>query len=60
MRLIKEFDNEEKRYIDVICKKCGWKNHLYWGDKRICRNCGYYIFKDDKSEFIYRLKEKLR
>lgn len=59
MKLIKEF-NENRKYHEIICKRCGWKNHMYWGEKKICRNCGYYIFKDDKAEFKYKLKEMLR
>ena len=34
MKLIKEFENNEKKYIEIICKKCGWKNHMYWGEKK--------------------------
>lgn len=59
MKLIKEF-NEDRKYIEIICKRCGWKNHMYLGDKKICINCGYYIFKDDKAEFKYKLKEVLK
>lgn len=28
-------------------------------DKKICKNCGRYVFKDEQAEFKYRLEERL-
>ncbi len=28
-------------------------------DKKVCVNCGKYIFKDKQSEFKYRLEEEI-
>lgn len=28
-------------------------------DKKLCENCNRYVFKDDKTKFKYRLKEKM-
>ena len=28
-------------------------------DKKLCKNCNRYVFKNDKTEFEYRLKEKI-
>lgn len=39
------------------CKNCGHTRLLGMNDKIICNHCGNYIFKDDKAEFEYRLKE---
>lgn len=46
--------------IKTKCKKCGCTKLLTDRNKKlICHNCGYYIFKDEKEEFKYRLKEQL-
>lgn len=39
--------------------KCG-HTQLVLKDKVLCSYCGHYIFKDKKTEFIYRMKEKLK
>lgn len=42
------------------CKRCGCTRSVRATDhKNVCRNCGYYIFRSDKDEFIYRMKERL-
>lgn len=42
------------------CKRCGCTRSVRAADnKNICRNCGYYIFRSDKDEFIYRMKERI-
>ena len=28
-------------------------------EKKICQWCGWYVFKNDKDKFIYRLKENI-
>lgn len=43
------------------CKNCGHGMAIPPQlDKIICDWCGRYIFKDDKTEFKYRLLEKLK
>lgn len=40
------------------CKVCGHPQLLGKQDKVICKKCGNYIFKDDETEFKYRMKEQ--
>ena len=40
----------------VKCENCGHSINLDGKDKRICEWCGRYIFKDKKTEFLYRMK----
>ena len=28
--------------------------------RKICSNCGYYVFLDKKDEFAFRVKEKMK
>lgn len=50
---------EEKRKCEVYCPRCGWKNHIYAFEKgrKLCKNCNYYIYKDKKTRFNYKMKE---
>ena len=44
----------------IKCKRCGCTRSVRGSDnKNVCRNCGYYIFRNDKEEFKYRLKERI-
>ena len=64
MRLVSDKSEQvKKERFDMICPRCGWTNRLCYSEKvkknkRICKNCGYYVFRNKKDEFIYRLKEK--
>lgn len=40
--------------------KCGHTNFLGSRDKIICSWCGKYIFKNKKTEFFYRIGEKIK
>lgn len=40
-----------------LCKICGHSALLGNRDKIICNHCGHYIFKDDATEFSYRLNQ---
>lgn len=42
-----------------ICKVCGHRKLLGKQDKVICNHCGHYIFKDDLTEFHYRLRQNM-
>lgn len=52
---------EEKRKYQVFCPTCGWKNHIYPFEKerKLCKNCKNYIYKDSKTKFKYKVKEEL-
>lgn len=52
---------EEKRKCQVYCPVCGWRNHLYafQGDRILCKNCNNYIYRDDKTKFLYKVKEEI-
>lgn len=44
----------------IKCKRCCCTRSVRAADnKNVCRNCGYYIFRNDKEEFKYRMKERL-
>lgn len=49
----------EKRKCEIYCPFCGWRNHIYSFEKgrKLCKNCNNYIYKDNKTEFTYKLKE---
>ena len=51
---------EEKQKFAHYCKNCG--HTVYIANKTgkaICSHCHNYVFKDAKTEFEYRMKEKL-
>lgn len=49
---------DERSKYKVKCK-CGTKTILVNTDYTICRGCHNYVFKDAKTEFEFRLKERL-
>lgn len=55
MKILENDRSNNKRY----CKHCGHSivfPKISKAQKTICSHCGYYIFKDDKIEFLERLK----
>lgn len=53
--MTKEYDK-----VKFLCK-CGHRVIIpSWRDKTLCSWCNNYVFKDKKSEFEYRMKEKLK
>jgi ribosomal protein S27E len=38
------------------CKTCGHKQLVFKEDRVICSHCGNYIYKDNATEFKYKLK----
>lgn len=50
---------QEKRKCQVFCPYCGWKNNIYSFEKgrKLCKNCNNYVYKDNKSQFNYKMKE---
>lgn len=58
----KEFQNQAEYYskIKYECKNCGHKVVIpAWKDSSLCDYCGILVFKDKKTEDLYRIKEKI-
>lgn len=49
---------QDKLKIRHYCKNCG-HTVIVVEDKNICSHCKNYVFKDDLTEFKYRLKQNL-
>lgn len=43
--------------LSVYCKNCGHTLLVVNKDRLICSHCGHWVYKDDKTEFMYKLKE---
>lgn len=55
--------NEAKYKMKKVCPHCGRKMHFYAFEKKgkqLCDWCGRYVFKDNQTEFKYRVKEIMR
>lgn len=47
--------------FEYKCKRCGHTVTIIAAkEKNLCDWCGHYVFKDDKTEFKYRMKTMLR
>ena len=53
-----ELKAKEQTESRIKCKHCGHSRLLGKRDKVICNWCGNYIFKDDETEFKYRMQEQ--
>lgn len=45
------------------CKHCGWFNIIYPFEKRVkkvCKNCGHYVYISSRAEFEDKLKEVMK
>lgn len=42
------------------CKHCGHTMLLGNSEKKICNNCGYYVYRNSKLEFKDKMKQALR
>ena len=58
--------NETEKYANAMqkqhkyCKNCGHTVTIIYGiDKVECGYCHKYVFKDDKTEFKFRVKEEM-
>lgn len=47
----------ERQKAKKKCKNCGHTQLLGRQEKVVCDWCKHYIFKDDRVEFMYKLKE---
>ena len=48
-----------RRQYKYKCKHCSWLNVIYpfeKRDKKICKNCGYYVYISKEAEFKDKLK----
>ena len=52
-RYEKYFNARSMCYTKCKCGKTVW---IFNKDRAICSECGYYVYKDKKTEFIYKLK----
>ena len=59
--LVKKMKEDLKRSENYIpCKRCGHRVLVGKTGKKICSWCKYYVFRDEKDEFIYRYEETKR
>lgn len=42
------------------CKHCGHTMLLGNSEKKICTNCGFYVFRNSKIEFKYKLQAQMK
>lgn len=59
------FNYEKKRIQPFVQNryycKCGHSVVILPREKKVlCSYCGHWVFKNEKDEFVYRLKEKLK
>jgi ribosomal protein S27AE len=52
--------NNIYRELSVYCKNCGHTMMIVDVDRVICTHCGYWVYKDDKIEFMYKMKETMK
>ena len=48
------------RDVSVYCKNCGHTVVVISVDRVLCSHCGYWVYKDDKTEFRYKMMENIR
>ena len=51
--------SSERVCAKILCPNCGHSMLLGRKDKKICSNCGIYVFKDKVAEFHYRMREQM-
>lgn len=59
----KDYEDKEKLEKENyrFCKHCGSKQKIpSFTDKWLCRDCGYWVFRNSKAEFSFRMSEQLR
>lgn len=48
-----------RRQFKYKCECCGWFNVIYpfeKRDKKVCKNCGHYVYTSKQAEFKDKLK----
>lgn len=56
---IKKLDNEMANQ-KVKCEHCGHTIVMVDAERTICSHCGYWVYKDEKTKFKFKMKEELR
>lgn len=52
---------EEISKHKYVCKHCGHKQLVpNYMEKNLCDWCGYWVFRNDKDEFKFRMNERLK
>ncbi len=51
--------SSERAEARKLCPNCGHSILLGRKDRKICSHCGNYVFKDEITEFHYRMREKI-
>lgn len=54
---------EVRRKHKYKCIHCGWFNVIYpfeKRDKKVCKNCGRYVYINKQAEFKDKLKEVMK
>ena len=46
--------------MTIYCKNCGHSLLILNCDRLICSHCGYWVYKDDKTEFKYKMLENIK
>lgn len=66
-KLIDMYQNVSNDYLEELskhkykCKVCGRKVFIHrLKDYAVCDYCGHNVFKNDKLEFQYRMKQALK
>lgn len=59
------YNIENKRHASLSsitkkCKNCGHSIQFVDLDRIICSHCGLWVYKNDKLEFQYKMKEKIK
>ena len=58
------YKEDRKRFTAItnntVKCKCGCSVTFTKQNRRICNWCGYWVYKDKKTEFKYKMMEKLK
>lgn len=49
--------DDELALHKVKCEHCGHTMVMIKVDRIICSHCGYWVYKDEKAKFKYKIKE---
>lgn len=51
---------DDKLFVNRLLCKCGHSNVIsIHENKKLCKWCGNYVFKNKQAEFEYRIKERM-
>ena len=67
MRIRTKDDLEYQKYMEsrqkhkYVCKHCGHKQLIpNFMKQNLCDWCGYWVFRNDKDEFKFRMSEQMK